>query len=286
MIKCIFSTDLHGNIKKFDKFFDYIVKEKPDIVFLGGDILPSGISAFAGSDMSSNFIDGYLKNKLLTLKTELKNNYPRFYTIMGNDDPKIYEEDILRLDKENLLEYINQKIVNYKSYNIVGYSYVPPTPFSLKDWEKYDVSRYVDPGCTSPEEGYRTVEEAINIIRFSTIEKDINTLTEKLSTENSIFLFHSPPYKTNLDRINTYGRMIDYVKIDENVGSIAIKKFIEARQPLITLHGHIHESAQISGKWYEFIGRTICINGAHQGQELSIVRINLEDEISYDRILI
>jgi len=286
MTKCIFSTDLHGNIKKFDKFFDYIVKEKPDIVFLGGDILPSGISAFAGSDMSSNFIDGYLKNKLLTLKTELKNNYPRFYTIMGNDDPKIYEEDILRLDKENLLEYINQKIVNYKSYNIVGYSYVPPTPFSLKDWEKYDVSRYVDPGCTSPEEGCRTVEEAINIIRFSTIEKDINTLTEKLSTENSIFLFHSPPYKTNLDRINTHGRMIDYVKIDENVGSIAIKKFIEARQPLITLHGHIHESAQISGKWYEFIGRTICINGAHQGQELSIVRINLEDEISYDRILI
>ncbi len=286
MIKCIFSTDLHGNIKKFDKFFDYILKEKPDIVFLGGDILPSGISAFTGSDTNSNFIDGYLKNKLLTIKTELKNNYPRFYTIMGNDDPKIYEEDILRLDKENLLEYINQKIVNYKNYNIVGYSYVPPTPFSLKDWEKYDVSRYVDPGCTSPEEGYRTVEEPINIIRFSTIEKDINTLTEKLSIENSIFLFHSPPYKTNLDRINTHGRMIDYVKIDENVGSIAIKKFIEAKQPLITLHGHIHESAQISGKWYELIGRTICINGAHQGQELSIVRINIGDEISFDRILI
>jgi len=35
---------------------------------------------------------------------------------------------------------------------------VPPTPFLLKDWEKYDVSAYVDPGCVSPEEGYHRVE--------------------------------------------------------------------------------------------------------------------------------
>lgn len=286
MMKCIFSTDLHGNKNKFDKFFDYILKEKPEIVFLGGDILPSGISVFSGGDSNKNFLTEYFRKKLLIIKKNLKENYPKIFTIMGNDDPKIYEEELIKLENDGLLNYINQKIFSYDAYKMAGYSYVPPTPFSLKDWEKYDVSRYLDPGCSSPEEGYRSVEEAPNIIRYSTIEKDLNLLIKEISTDNLIFLFHSPPYKTNLDRIYTGGRMIDYVKIDENVGSVAIKKFIENKQPLITLHGHIHESTQLTGKWYEYIGKTLCINGAHQGKELSIVTIILEDEITIDRVLI
>lgn len=286
MIKCIFSTDLHGNKNKFENFFSFIIGNKPDIVFLGGDILPSGISLFSGKDVNTQFITEYFREKLLDIKNKLENNYPKIFVIMGNDDPKIYEEEFIKLEKESLLIYINQKIISYEKYKIAGYSYVPPTPFSLKDWEKYDVSRYIDPGCSLPEEGYRTIEIPENIIRYSTIEKDINSLIGETSTENLIFLFHSPPYKTNLDKINTRGRMIDYVKIDENVGSVAIKKFIESKQPLITLHGHIHESAQLTGKWYEYIGKTLCINASHQGKELSIVTINIDDIIKFDRILI
>lgn len=286
MMKCIFSTDLNGNENKFDKFFRYIIEKKPDIVFLGGDILPSGISAFAGKDISTHFINGYFRNNLIKIRDTLKDKSPQIFLIMGNDDPKIYEEKLLQLEKEGLFKYINQKVLTFKNYLIAGYSYVPPTPFILKDWEKYDVSRYVDHGSTSPEEGYRTVDVAANIIRYSTIERDLNSLTSDINIENLIFLFHSPPYKTNLDRINTRGRMIDYVKIDENVGSIAIKRFIETKQPLITLHGHIHESAQLTGIWYEYIGRTLCINGAHQGKELSIVKIHLNDKISFERLLI
>ena len=39
------------------------------------------------------------------------------------------------------------------------------------------------------------------------------------------------------------------------VGSIAVRQFIEERQPLIALHGHVHES-----RGAEQIGRTICLN--------------------------
>jgi len=35
------------------------------------------------------------------------------------------------------------------------------------------------------------------------------------------------------------------------VGSIAVRRFIEERQPLLTLHGHIHESARLTGDWRE-----------------------------------
>ena len=39
------------------------------------------------------------------------------------------------------------------------------------------------------------------------------------------------------------------------VGSTAVRGFIEAAQPLLGLHGHVHE-----GKGSAMIGRTLCVN--------------------------
>jgi Icc-related predicted phosphoesterase len=39
------------------------------------------------------------------------------------------------------------------------------------------------------------------------------------------------------------------------VGSIAVRDFIEQRQPLLGLHGHVHES-----KAGQRIGSTLCLN--------------------------
>ena len=58
-------------------------------------------------------------------------------------------------------------------FQVYGYSFVPPTPFQLKDWERYDVSRFVDPGCVSPEEGMRTIPVSDQEQRFTTIQKDL-----------------------------------------------------------------------------------------------------------------
>ncbi|MCI0474063.1 MAG: hypothetical protein L0Y76_10825, partial [Ignavibacteria bacterium] len=71
-------------------------------------------------------------------------------------------------------------------------------------------------------------------------------------------------------------KLIDYVKPDEHVGSIAIRRFIENNNPLLTLHGHIHESTQITGEWKEYIGKTLCINGSTTGNRLALVRIDVE----------
>ena len=60
------------------------------------------------------------------------------------------------------------------------------------------------------------------------------------------------------------------------MGSIAIRRFIEARQPRLTLHGHIHESARLTGSWRDGIGRTVMLSAAHDGPELALVRIDLE----------
>jgi Icc-related predicted phosphoesterase len=41
----------------------------------------------------------------------------------------------------------------------------------------------------------------------------------------------------------------------ENVGSTSVREAIEQYQPLLGLHGHIHESDGT-----EHIGRTLCVN--------------------------
>jgi Icc-related predicted phosphoesterase len=71
-----------------------------------------------------------------------------------------------------------------------------------------------------------------------------------------------------------------------HVGSIAIKSFIEERQPLIILHGHIHESTRITGHWKELIGKTFAFNGSHDGPELAVVKFNPENPSDSKRILI
>jgi uncharacterized protein len=76
----------------------------------------------------------------------------------------------------------------------------------------------------------------------------------------TIFNLHCPPYGTTLDkapqltedlRMVTDGgepRMI-------SVGSQAVRTLIEEVQPVLSLHGHIHESKAIAK-----IGRTTCVN--------------------------
>ena len=79
---------------------------------------------------------------------------------------------------------------------------------------------------------------------------------------------------------------VEHVPLDVHVGSIAIRRFIEERQPLVTLHGHVHESARLTGSWRDRIGRTHLFSAAHDGPELALVRFDLEDPASATRELI
>ncbi|MBN2664275.1 MAG: metallophosphoesterase [Bacteroidales bacterium] len=275
---CFFVTDIHGKTDRYKKLFDKIEQEKPSAVFLGGDLLPSGLQYLTtNSNFSDDFIEDILKKGFSKLKDKLKDKYPRVFLILGNDDGKAIEQRFINIAKEGIWEYVHNQKVNFENFVVYGYSYIPPTPFLLKDWERYDVSRYVDPGCVPPTEGYHSVKEKKDIWEYSTIKEDLDLLTAKDDLSNAIFLFHSPPYKTKLDRAALDGKMIDYTPLDVHVGSIAIERFIKTRQPLLSLHGHVHESTSITGSWHEKIGKTLSINAAHNKKELCLVKINLNN---------
>ncbi len=271
-------SDLHGLSERYLKLFKAIEEECPAAVFMGGDILPSGMYyRYQLEDMAGDFIQDFVRAGLENLRDKLKEKYPRIFVILGNDDPRIHEADIIAIEKPGLCEYIHQRAVEFNGYTIFGYAYVPPTPFLLKDWERYDVSRYIDPGNISPEEGKRSVSIPEREVKFSLIKTDLERLTEKCDLEHAVFLFHTPPYQTKLDRAALDGQMVDHVPLDVNVGSIAVKRFIETHQPLLTLHGHIHESATLTGSWRDRIGRTNLFSAAHDGPELCLVRFDLEN---------
>jgi Icc-related predicted phosphoesterase len=112
------------------------------------------------------------------------------------------------------------------------------------------------------------------VIRYATIQKDLEKLVVEDSLSKAIFLFHTPPYQTYLDRAGLDGKIIEHTPVDVHVGSIAVKRFLETRQPLLSLHGHIHESASITGTWREAIGETMAFSAAHNGPELALVRFD------------
>jgi len=282
-----FVSDLHGFISRYQKLFQLIEKEIPAIVFMTGDLLPSGMFAFTSSSgMVTNFIEDVLKNGFLGLKKKMGASYPEVFLILGNDDGKSDEEAFIKGEEIGIWKYIHGKKTGFQDYTIYGYAYVPPTPFMLKDWERYDVSRYVDPGCTPPEEGAHSMEVDRKQLQFKTIQKDLAELTGDDDLSKSVFLFHSPPYQTYLDRAALDGRTFEHVPLDVHVGSIAIKRFIEERQPMLTMHGHIHESTSITGHWQQKIGNTAAMNAAHNGKELSLIRFDLDDLVSARRELV
>lgn len=83
--------------------------------------------------------------------------------------------------------------------------------------------------------------------------------------ENRILVTHAPPYGTKLDQIAD----------GTHVGSKSIRKFIEQKQPLVALCGHVHEARNT-----DKLGRTLMVNpGPISKGYAAEIAINGADEI-------
>jgi Icc-related predicted phosphoesterase len=81
-------------------------------------------------------------------------------------------------------------------------------------------------------------------------EHELSTLlsagfAQLAGVKNFILVSHTPPVQTNTDRLAN----------GNHVGSMAVRTFIEKKQPLVCLTGHIHES-----RGQDYIGRTLVLN--------------------------
>lgn len=96
-------------------------------------------------------------------------------------------------------------------------------------------------------------------------EDDLDRHIEKLAAdvpraERAVFNLHVPPIRTAIDKAPVLNDALKPVVkggavLMESVGSEAVRRVIERHQPMLSLHGHIHESRGAIK-----IGRTLCIN--------------------------
>lgn len=100
----------------------------------------------------------------------------------------------------------------------------------------------------------------------------IKKLADQLeSPSTAIFNLHVPPYDSGLDRANEVNEDLTLAYTGGQpreipVGSKAVRQIIEDYQPLLSVHGHIHESRAEA-----YIGRTLAINS---GSEYNSGRIH------------
>jgi Icc-related predicted phosphoesterase len=282
MTRCFFVADLHGHEDRYEKLLAAVEGERPAAVFVGGDLLAHGRRPEDGE----GFLQGFLGARLRELKRRLRGAYPRVLVILGNDDPRCEVTSLDVLATEGLVEHLHMARTDLGRFQVYGYACIPPTPFLLKDWERWDVSRHIEPGCVSPEEGLHSTAVDWSDLRYGTIARDLAVLAGEADLSRAVMLFHAPPHETDLDRAALDGHVVEHVPLDVHVGSIAIRRFIEERQPLITLHGHVHESVRLTGSWRNRIGHTHLFSAAHDGPELALIRFDLEDPASTTRELI
>ncbi|MEM1572848.1 metallophosphoesterase family protein [Pyrobaculum sp.] len=79
---------------------------------------------------------------------------------------------------------------------------------------------------------------------FRVTEEDLQRLLSSLSPAPHVLVVHNPP-RGHLDRVGGV----------RPVGSVAVKRYIEERQPILSIHGHIHEDRGI-----DIVGDTIVVN--------------------------
>jgi Icc-related predicted phosphoesterase len=97
--------------------------------------------------------------------------------------------------------------------------------------------------------------------------------------KNCIFNLHCPPHETKIDQApkleNLKPVYVGSQPIMTSAGSIAVRHAIEKHQPLLGLHGHIHES-----KGFHRLGPTLCLNPGSEYSEgiLKGVLVTLGDD--------
>ncbi len=243
-MKLLYTSDLHGNRGLYLRLFSFAEKQEVNGIVVGGDLSPRKKGSIQENvDFQREFYEQFLIPAGEKFKQGNKGR--EVYLIMGNDDYRINSVVLKAADNKKQLALIHNRALQVSAdYWMCGYSFVNTTPFRLKDWEKPDTADGIFPPQLFEEE-FRTVPK-----EAGTIADDMAQIARLSNPKKTIYVIHAPPFNTNLDVISS----------KNHVGSKALRQFIEMQQPPLTLHGHIHESPQMSGFWKDTIGKTICIN--------------------------
>ncbi len=289
-VRFLFSTDLHGSEVVWRKFLNSAKIFDLDALVISGDMTGKLIIPIYKQD------DGTYKSALFGEEKVLKeSDLPDYEKEVRKHSFLPYvttREEASKIDQD---ENFREKIFEQLQINVIKkwLSLVPEkvpskcrvilTPGNDDLLEIDEVIRS-DPNVTYGEEEVVSLDEEHQVAccGWSTptpwntprecSEEELLVKLERAVAKvkdfrTAVFCFHCPPYETQIDLapkltedftpVYAQGRPVMIP-----VGSKSVRKVIEKYQPLLALHGHIHES---SG--YVKIGRTQCLNpGSEYGE--------------------
>jgi len=280
-MKIFFATDIHGSETCWRKFLNAAAFYKADLVILGGDVTGKvmvPIVAYTGywqTTVRGETVRMETQEELAEVERRIRNrgSYPaivtpdelavlsekegevdrRFSIEMmhsldrwldmadgklrggeigcilngGNDD--IFEIDQM-IESSPCVTFAEGKLIDLDGFTMISMGWTNPTP-----WDTFR---------EAPEE-----ELAAKIEAIAARVPDMG---------RAIFNFHAPPYGTGLDEapaLDANLRPMHGGAVMKPVGSTAVRDSINKHQPLLSVHGHIHESRGV--KW---MGRTLAVN--------------------------
>jgi Icc-related predicted phosphoesterase len=207
----------------------------------GADVSRVGASADAQSALFDEILREDVGRWIDLADERLPGTGIEAFVMAGNDDPWPIDE---ALERGTHIHQCDDRVVRAGAYEMISLSYANPTP-----WD-------------SP----RELDEDGLYDRFKRLAEQLE------SPATSIFNLHVPPHDSGLDtaieinpadltRVERAGS-----PVEKPVGSTAVRQIIEEYQPLLALHGHIHECRGAAK-----IGRTLAIN---PGSEYNSGRIH------------
>jgi uncharacterized protein len=280
-MKVFFATDIHGSEVCWRKFLNAAAFYKADMVVLGGDV--TGKVMVPIVDHGGHWkvtvrgqeytLDS--QQELEDIKTQIRNagSYPalvspdelqelsreegavdRRFTLemtqsldrwldmadgklRGGDIPCILNggnDDIWEIDdiieQSPCVSFAEGKLLDLGGFSLVSMGWTNPTP-----WDTFR---------EAPEPELAAKIEAV--------------VSQVPDLGRAIFNFHAPPYGTGLDEapaLDATLRPIHGGAVMKPVGSTAVRDAIAKHQPMLSVHGHIHESRGVKK-----MGRTLAIN--------------------------
>jgi len=301
--RILYGSDFHGSDAVFRKFISAAFQYKANTLVVGGDV--TGKAMIPVVHQGNGVYTGYLfgrKEEASTVEELEKikktiSNVGFYPIVLEKDQAADLESSREKMSKRFEAE-MNQRVrewmtlaeeklapQNMQMYFMAGNDDLYSIDAEIDGFEHVhnpDMKRFEIEGgyeLLGNSNANMTPWACARDLEEDELEKRLKALAELVQNpERAILAIHVPPLESSLDtcpeldkdlKIITEGGQV----VMKAAGAQAVRDFIERVQPLLTLHGHIHESPG-----HTRIGRTLCINAGSEYAEgiLKAAIINLE----------
>ncbi|MEM2901951.1 MAG: metallophosphoesterase [Candidatus Bathyarchaeia archaeon] len=294
-MRIFFATDIHGSEICFKKFLNAPKYYKVDVLILGGDITGKFVVPIVrrGDAFRCRFMgDEWVlrsEEELKSLEQQIRDTGGYFFHVDEEGkrkldaNPEKLREMLDQLILQRVKEWVKMAEERLKGLNVKFFvtggnddSYsvdkVLRSSQAIIDPDGEAVSLNGDVEMISLSQVNMTPWKCPRDVPDEDLGERINELASTVrDVRKTIFNLHAPPYGSGLDVAPKLDTSVTPPKVVttqagevvlENVGSRSVRNAIERYQPMLGLHGHVHESRGVAK-----IGKTICLNPGSEYSE-------------------